>query len=198
MAVRLMKKAIALDTTVNRWLLAAAIDRDFMRKGLPQIYGTQFVKMGPNAKFERYRIDTSQVTDEQRRYYHVETLAEQRIKEHNMNLIPLSQLFSQEKQLDKALEAVRIEKNRGQDSEYEVSERAINSLAYKFIKTPDEALKIFKLNTELYPGGFNTFDSYGECLLLLNRKDEAKRAYTRSLELNPRNDNARKKMDELK
>jgi tetratricopeptide (TPR) repeat protein len=58
-------------------------------------------------------------------------------------------------------------------------------------------LKIFKLNTELYPDGFNTFDSYGECLLLLNKKEEAKIAYKKSLELNPKNNNASQKLKEL-
>jgi Tfp pilus assembly protein PilF len=58
-------------------------------------------------------------------------------------------------------------------------------------------LKIFQLNTELYPDGFNTFDSYGECLLLLHKKDEAKIAYKKSLELNPKNNNALEKLKEL-
>src|SRR5690242_2709438 len=40
MAVVQMQKAIELDTTINRWLLAAAIDRDLMRRNKPQIYGT--------------------------------------------------------------------------------------------------------------------------------------------------------------
>ncbi|MGV3602717.1 MAG: hypothetical protein ACO1N1_16000 [Dyadobacter fermentans] len=84
-AIKLMKKAIALDPNTNKWLLAAAIDRHLMRKGEPQIYGTQYVRMGANAKFERYRIDSTKVTDEERKAYNVETLAEQRIKERQMN-----------------------------------------------------------------------------------------------------------------
>jgi tetratricopeptide (TPR) repeat protein len=197
MAVKLMKKSIALDSTVNRWLLAAAIDRDLMRKGLPQIYGTQFVKMGQNAKFERYRIDSTQITDTQRKYYFVETLAEQKIKERKMNLMSVMQFYSQEKSLDKTLELIIAEKDKGNTASYDVSEEAINSFAYRFINTPQDALKIFKLNTELYPDGFNTFDSYGECLLLLNKKEEAKVAYKRSLQLNPRNNNALEKLKEL-
>jgi hypothetical protein len=80
-AITLMKKAIELDSNTNKWLLAAAVDRHLMRKGQPQIYGTQYVKMGPNAKFERYRIDSTKVSDEERKAHNVETLAEQRIKE---------------------------------------------------------------------------------------------------------------------
>ena len=53
-----------------------------------------------------------------------------------------------------------------------------------------EALKIFKLNTELYPQGFIAYDGYGECLLLLGQKEKAIEAYKKSLELNPKNTNA--------
>ena len=84
-----------------------------MRKRLPQIYGTQFVKMGQNAKFERYKIDSTQITDEQRKYYHVETLAEQKIKEYKMNLTSIMQFYSQEKSLEKTLELIAAEKNKG-------------------------------------------------------------------------------------
>jgi tetratricopeptide (TPR) repeat protein len=46
---------------------------------------------------------------------------------------------------------------------------------------------VFKLNTELYPNGFNTWDSYGECLLALGKKEEGIEAYRKSFELNPKN-----------
>lgn len=55
-----------------------------------------------------------------------------------------------------------------------------------------EALEIFKLNTQFYPNEYNTFDSLGECLLLLNKRDEGIKAYKKSLELNPKSENARK------
>ena len=78
MAVKQMRRAIELDSTINRWLLAAAIDRDLMSRGKPQIYGTQYVKKAQNAKWERYKIDTTKVTDKQRKYYNVEILTEQK------------------------------------------------------------------------------------------------------------------------
>ena len=62
---------------------------------------------------------------------------------------------------------------------------------------PYGALKIFKLNTELYPNAYNTHDSYGECLLKLNKTDEAIRAYKKSLELNPNNTHAEKVLAEI-
>jgi len=93
MAVKLMKRAIDLDSTVNKWLLAAAIDRDLMRRDKPQIYGTQYIKMGQDAKWERYKIDSTQVTDIEREYYDVETLAEE--KERTMNLRSISEFYSE-------------------------------------------------------------------------------------------------------
>jgi len=70
-AIKLMKQALDLDSTVNKWLLAAAIDRHLMRKEMPQIYGTQYIMMGQNGKWRRYQIDTTKVTDQERRDYHV-------------------------------------------------------------------------------------------------------------------------------
>ena len=37
--------AIELDSTKNKWLLAASIDRELMSRNKPQIYGTQYTKM---------------------------------------------------------------------------------------------------------------------------------------------------------
>ena len=61
----------------------------------------------------------------------------------------------------------------------------------------EDALKIFKLNTELYPNSSNTFDSYGECLLKLGDKENAVKAYKKSLELNPKNQNAKRVLSEM-
>ena len=84
-------------------------------------------------------------------------------------------------------------------SEYDISENEINQLGYQFLTDNelDKALRIFKLNTELYPNAFNTFDSYGECLMKLGQKDEAIKAYEKSLLLNSDNENARKVIEEL-
>jgi tetratricopeptide (TPR) repeat protein len=189
MAVKHMKMAIELDSTVNKWLLAAAIDRDLMRRGKPQIYGTQYMKMGQNAKWERYNIDTTQVTDAERKYYKVETLSEQRIKEHNMNLLSLSSYYSKPNSIDKTIQLIKSEIKKGNQSEYNVSESGINNFGYELLhlNKNEESLKIFKLNTKLYPKAYNTFDSYGECLLKLNRKKEGLKAYKKSLALNPNN-----------
>lgn len=75
---------------------------------------------------------------------------------------------------------------------YNISEMAINELAYQLLqanKLPD-ALEFFKVNTILYPKSGNTYDGYGECLLLMGKEKEGLAAYKKSLELNPANTNA--------
>jgi len=192
MAVKQMRKAIELDSTINKWLLAAAIDRNLMSRNKPQIYGTQYVKKGRNAKWVRYKIDTTQVTAEERKHYHVETLAEQVIKERNMNLLPLSDSYAKTNSLDETIKLIKSEKKKGDQSLYNTSEAEINNFGYMLMKSKKltDALTIFSLNTKLYPKGFNTYDSLGECLLLLDKKEEGLKAYRKSLELNPQNDDA--------
>ena len=193
MAVKQMRKAIELDATIDKWLLAAAIDRDLMRRQKPQIYGTQYVKNTGEAKWRRYKIDTTQVTDDERKYYNVETLSAQVEKERNMNLVPISTLHEQYNEIKKTIELIKIENKKGQKSTYNTSEGEINSFAYELLKSgkKNDALEVFLLNTELYPEEFNTFDSLGECLLLLGKKEEGIKAYEKSLKLNPKNENAR-------
>jgi len=86
-----------------------------------------------------------------------------------------------------------------ENSEYNLSESGINTFGYQLMGegNDEDALKIFKLNTELYPEGFNTYDSYGECLVKIGRIEEGIAAYKKSLELNPNNDNAKKVLAEI-
>lgn len=82
-----------------------------------------------------------------------------------------------------------------------ISDMGINTFGYILLgKGQDEdALTIFKLNMELFPNSGNTYDSYGDILRKLDRKEEAIKAYKKSLELNPGNEHARsilKKLEE--
>ncbi|MEO0041617.1 MAG: hypothetical protein RL329_1065 [Bacteroidota bacterium] len=192
MAVKQIKKAIELDTTISRWLLAAATDRELMSRDQPQIYGTQYRKKGPNAKWERYKIDTTQITDNERRFYGVETLAEQKEKEFYMNLASISEFYQNPNSIEATLKFIRSEKKKERLAAYDVRESAVNDFGYELLglKKPQEALLVFQLNTELYPLGWNTYDSLGECLLLLGKKKEGIKAYKKSLQLNPNNKTA--------
>lgn len=197
MAVKLMRKSIELDSTANKWLLAAAIDRYLLSTGKPQIYGTQYWKM-KDQPWELRELDTTKITDAERIEYGVETLAQQREKVKGMNSKKISELLNEGKSVDEIVQFIKHEEIK--KSKYDLSESGINSFGYQIMSQglKAEALKIFKLNTELYPEGYNTFDSYGECLLKLGDKTNAIAAYKKSLELNPDNKNAEKVLSELK
>lgn len=199
MAVKSFATAIKMDTTLNRWWYAAAVDRDLMRRDQPQIYGTQFIRDAGTGKWSRYRIDSTQVSDESRRYYSVETLTEQAEKERLMNQQSFSDFYKTSNSLDKTIEQIKLAFEKGRLSAYSL-EAEINQFGYELLsgKKQDEALAIFKLNTELYPQSFNTFDSYGECLMAAGKRRAAIKAYKKSLQLNPANEHAKRVLESRK
>lgn len=75
----------------------------------------------------------------------------------------------------------------------------LNKLGYDllFKGQIDDALEIFKLNTELFPNIANCWDSYGEVLLKKGLKKDALGAYKKALEINPNIPSARKAVKEL-
>ena len=197
MAVKLMRKAVELDPNRRKWLLAAAIDRDLMRRGAPQIYGTQYTRNGPDEPWIIYELDTTKVSDEERIEYGVETLAEQKERLKMMNKKKLTELLQSGKSVDEIMNFVQS--SDLENSEYDLSESGINSFGYQLMGMGNEegALKIFKMNTELFPEGYNTFDSYGECLVKMGEIEAGIVAYKKSLELNPDNENAKKVLEDL-
>lgn len=74
-----------------------------------------------------------------------------------------------------------------------VAEASINTLGYHLLghKKADEAVRIFQLNTVLYPHSGNTFDSLAEAYLGLGNKDLAKQNYQKALEVQPYYPNAK-------
>lgn len=66
MAIKLIKTALKLDTTISPWLLAATIDRELMSRKEPQIYGTQYF-IGSDGVWKLYKIDSLMVNDNERK-----------------------------------------------------------------------------------------------------------------------------------
>ncbi|NNE70501.1 MAG: tetratricopeptide repeat protein [Rhodothermales bacterium] len=68
----------------------------------------------------------------------------------------------------------------------------LNVLGYQLMQGGNlaAAVRVFELNTEDYPNAFNPWDSLGEGYMNAGRTEDAIRAYERSLELNPGNQNA--------
>jgi len=81
-----------------------------------------------------------------------------------------------------------------------VSESVLNWLGAHFLYwwgREEESVGVFELNTVLYPGSSNAFDSLGEAYANLGRTDDAIRSYKRSFELDPKNENAKAALERL-
>jgi tetratricopeptide (TPR) repeat protein len=81
-----------------------------------------------------------------------------------------------------------------------IDESVLNWLGLHFLYwwgREDEAVGVFELNASLFPGSWSAHDSLGEAYAGRGRKDEAIRSYRRSLELNPKNENARSVLERL-
>jgi CubicO group peptidase (beta-lactamase class C family) len=84
---------------------------------------------------------------------------------------------------------------------YDFSEPELNNLGYRLMRASKlkEAVELFKLNVEMYPQGFNTYDSLAEAYEGVNERELAITNYKKSLELNPKNTsavNALKRMEQ--
>ncbi len=77
-------QAAELDPTMGaaRWLAAASKDRELMKLGEPQLYGTQFIKT--DDRWELYEVDES-ITDEERAKWNVPPLAAAKARAKQMN-----------------------------------------------------------------------------------------------------------------
>jgi CubicO group peptidase (beta-lactamase class C family) len=73
-----------------------------------------------------------------------------------------------------------------------IPEGALNSVGYHLLgqKRTADAIRLFKLNTELHPASANTFDSLGEAYMESGDKPLAIQNYEKSLSLDPKNSNA--------
>lgn len=79
-------------------------------------------------------------------------------------------------------------------------EARINGLGYRLMGWQKllEAIKVFRLNVELFPGSFNTYDSYAEALLNNGDTLASIENYEKSLQLNPENTNAERILTTLR
>jgi len=80
-----------------------------------------------------------------------------------------------------------------------IPEGAVNSVGYHLLwqKRTADAIRLFKLNTELHPQSANTFDSLGEAYMESCEKALAVQNYEKSLSLDPKNSNAAARLKKL-
>jgi len=88
---------------------------------------------------------------------------------------------------------------RNKPNDYDFGERALNSLGYMLLEKDriSDAITIFKLNVEEYPKSGKVYDSLGEAYAKNNQKQLAIESYRKSLELDPKDENAVNKLKEL-
>jgi tetratricopeptide (TPR) repeat protein len=74
---------------------------------------------------------------------------------------------------------------------YDFGERSLNSFGYSILRQdPGSAVRIFALNTELFPESPNVWDSLGEGYLAAGEPGRARECYQKVLSLEPNNPNA--------
>jgi tetratricopeptide (TPR) repeat protein len=79
-----------------------------------------------------------------------------------------------------------------QSETWSFAENELNMLGYQLLQRglEEDAIVVFQLNVEVFPEGFNTYDSLAEAYMTAGRNKLAVFNYQRSLELNPDNANA--------
>ena len=82
----------------------------------------------------------------------------------------------------------------------DVGERQLNSLGYRLLGNNKlkKAIEIFKFVVSEYPESANAYDSLGEAYMKAGEKELAIKNYEKSLELNPKNENAKKMLEDLR
>jgi len=90
----------------------------------------------------------------------------------------------------------KIEKDT---ANYILEEAELNELGYQFLAANMDtaAYEVFKTNVRLFPSSWNVYDSYGEVLAKMGKKEEAISMYKKSIDLNGDNDNGKKVLARL-
>lgn len=101
-------------------------------------------------------------------------------------------------QYNHALKVVQQLKKK-QGAGFVLSEDDMNGFGYRLMgeQKIQEAVKVFKLYTELYPNSSNAYDSYAEALAAAGNKTEAIKNYQRSFKMNSKNTNALQQIKKL-
>jgi CubicO group peptidase (beta-lactamase class C family)/predicted transcriptional regulator YdeE len=81
-----------------------------------------------------------------------------------------------------------------------VDERTMNSLGYRLLYggMEQDGVKVFQKNVQGYPQSSNVYDSLGEADAKVGQKDLAIQNYEKSLQLDPKNQNAVERLKKLK
>ena len=112
-------------------------------------------------------------------------------------MIPIGRLLV-DKDVSDAIQAYHhLKTTRAED--YDYSEEQLNSLGYQLLALMriEDAIEIFKLNTESFPQAYNTYDSLAEAYMIAGQNEQAIKNYEKSLALNPVNQHAVKMIKKI-
>lgn len=90
---------------------------------------------------------------------------------------------------------------KAMDPSFELPEGHLNVLGLQLVFGPNtgqQGIKVLLLAVRCYPNSSNLFDSLGEAYLFLGNKEEAKKNFAMALLLNPQNQNAKIKLQQLR
>jgi CubicO group peptidase (beta-lactamase class C family) len=107
--------------------------------------------------------------------------------------------------VDKGIDVafIKLQELRDDSLHYYLNEEDMNDLGLQLLYAPtfsghnELALEVLKQNTLLFPNSFNTYDSYGEALAKVGKKNEAVFMYRKSIKLNQDNEGGKKMLEEL-
>jgi len=93
----------------------------------------------------------------------------------------------------------RYRNERTSDSTNRIAEQDMNGVGYALIRVKklDDALAVFKQNTDDFPGSWNAWDSYAEGYMDKGDNELAIKYYQKSLALNPESENGKKMLAKL-
>lgn len=119
---------------------------------------------------------------------------------YDFPLKPLAMFMKEAIEKDGIEKGILFYKEHKDLGDYYVSEQELIVAGYKYLQADNAefAAKIFKLSIEVFPDRDNPYDSYGEALLVLGDTIQAIKNYKKSLELNPKNNNAVEILKKLK
>ncbi len=85
-----------------------------------------------------------------------------------------------------------VEEAKKRDVKLRLSEEEVNAWGYRLLEVGQvkEAVEVFRLNAHLHPQSANSYDSLAEAYEEAGDKPSAVKNFKRSLELNPKNNNA--------
>lgn len=95
--------------------------------------------------------------------------------------------------------AAMVSKHSDNDAALREIEGSINGLGYRYVgsKELERAIEVFEVNTRLFSGSANTWDSLAETYLALGNRDKSIELYRKAIEVDPTFENARTQLDRI-